>query len=298
MPSPLPEKRPLIIAHRGASALVPENTLPAIEKALDLRVDGIELDLYLSRDSQVIISHDPGPLPGKCRLRTASLPADPPFWSSLTLSAIQDNYIADCSLVTVQFKEEGPLYTGRLAPEIMRNVRSIFAPPSLDQVFALLRAYASLGAEQTDYLQRLRLFLEIKRTPFYDPLWLGPGADRFEQSLIEAVERWHFCENVIVLSFTVRALQTISQHWSALQTGLLTAHTPINLLADTRYLKTQIWCPAYQSLDRAAVLRAKDAGLLVIPWTVNSVAEMNILIEWGADGIIADAAHSLLAFWR
>jgi glycerophosphoryl diester phosphodiesterase len=50
--------RPLIIAHRGASAYAPENTLSAFKKAVQLGADGIELDVQLSKDGQVVVIHD------------------------------------------------------------------------------------------------------------------------------------------------------------------------------------------------------------------------------------------------
>ena len=50
--------RPLIIAHRGASAERPENTLAAFRQALALRVDGIELDVHVSRDGVPVVFHD------------------------------------------------------------------------------------------------------------------------------------------------------------------------------------------------------------------------------------------------
>lgn len=50
--------KPLVIAHRGASGLAPENTLAAIQKAIDIGVDRIEMDLRQSIDGQVVIIHD------------------------------------------------------------------------------------------------------------------------------------------------------------------------------------------------------------------------------------------------
>lgn len=47
-----------IFAHRGASAYVPENTLPAFEKAVDIGADGVELDIHLSRDGRLVVIHD------------------------------------------------------------------------------------------------------------------------------------------------------------------------------------------------------------------------------------------------
>ena len=53
----LPNK-PLIFAHRGASALAPENTLAAFQLALELGADGIELDVMLSKDEELVVIHD------------------------------------------------------------------------------------------------------------------------------------------------------------------------------------------------------------------------------------------------
>jgi len=51
-------KKPLIIAHRGASALAPENTLAAFKKAIDDGAEGIEFDVRLSKDGAVVVFHD------------------------------------------------------------------------------------------------------------------------------------------------------------------------------------------------------------------------------------------------
>src|SRR6187200_2457904 len=50
--------RPLVFAHRGGSALAPENTLAAFDNGLALGADGLELDLHLSRDGIVVVHHD------------------------------------------------------------------------------------------------------------------------------------------------------------------------------------------------------------------------------------------------
>ena len=52
------QNRPLVVAHRGASAAFPENTLDAFRGARDLGADWIELDVHLSRDGQLIVIHD------------------------------------------------------------------------------------------------------------------------------------------------------------------------------------------------------------------------------------------------
>jgi glycerophosphoryl diester phosphodiesterase len=52
------DRRPLIIAHRGASARAPENTLAAFRAAMALGADGIELDIQMTRDGQIVVIHD------------------------------------------------------------------------------------------------------------------------------------------------------------------------------------------------------------------------------------------------
>jgi glycerophosphoryl diester phosphodiesterase len=49
-----------LYAHRGASAELPENTLPAFARAVEIGVDALETDVHLSRDGQLIVAHDPG----------------------------------------------------------------------------------------------------------------------------------------------------------------------------------------------------------------------------------------------
>ena len=48
----------LVIAHRGASGYAPENTMPAFEKALELGAEGIELDVHMTADGEIVVIHD------------------------------------------------------------------------------------------------------------------------------------------------------------------------------------------------------------------------------------------------
>ena len=51
--------RPFVIAHRGASAELPENTLPAFERAIELGADFVEFDLHARADGELVVTHDP-----------------------------------------------------------------------------------------------------------------------------------------------------------------------------------------------------------------------------------------------
>lgn len=51
-------KRPLIIAHRGASAYAPENTMASFVKAMEMKSDGIEIDVHMTKDNVLVVCHD------------------------------------------------------------------------------------------------------------------------------------------------------------------------------------------------------------------------------------------------
>src|SRR5579864_2133877 len=56
---PQNDSRPLVIAHRGASWDLPENTLPAFERAIEVGADYVELDVHADRDGRLVVTHDP-----------------------------------------------------------------------------------------------------------------------------------------------------------------------------------------------------------------------------------------------
>ena len=51
-------KKSVVWAHRGASAYFPENTIPAFQGAIDMKADGVELDVHMSFDGKIVVSHD------------------------------------------------------------------------------------------------------------------------------------------------------------------------------------------------------------------------------------------------
>lgn len=51
-------KKPIVIAHRGASKAAPENTMSAFKKAVEMNAGGIELDVHLTRDGYLVVTHD------------------------------------------------------------------------------------------------------------------------------------------------------------------------------------------------------------------------------------------------
>jgi glycerophosphoryl diester phosphodiesterase len=273
---------------------VPENTLPSIEKALDLRVGGIEIDLHLTRDGHILVTHDPWPLPDKCRTALWSVENSPPLWSSLDLATIQSRYIADGNPDPTHYPRQTSDFVGKCSPVLMAGALSPFSPPSLAQVFALLNLYAQQSPEAAAYIRGLYVYLEVKRTPFCDPAQLGVFCEQFE-NLIAAIVRSpdNPCTKVVVLSFTVSVLQRFRRLLPQAEIALLTAHCPVDLAHELAALGTHLWCPHYRALNRETVQEAHRHGILVIPWTANDSQEMRILLDWQVDGLMTDHPQQL-----
>ncbi|HYW52279.1 MAG TPA: glycerophosphodiester phosphodiesterase family protein [Gemmatimonadaceae bacterium] len=102
---------PLVIGHRGAAAVQPENTLPSFEHAIALGVDAIEFDVRVSRDGVAVVHHDP----------------------STRRTCGEDLVVEHTGLATLRALDAAATYTGRFTP-----VRRA-AIPLLDEVLELTR---------------------------------------------------------------------------------------------------------------------------------------------------------------
>ncbi|MBC8123876.1 MAG: hypothetical protein H7Y22_18815 [Gemmatimonadaceae bacterium] len=289
MRSPRKGNRIEVQGHRGCRGLVPENTLPAFERALDLRVDAIELDLHLSRDGHVLVTHDPYPLPSICR-SIEVLPAYPPPYGELELERIQSTYIADLNPNPRAFPRQDPGFCGLISPRLMRQAASVFSPPTLVQVFELIDHYGVVHPQAKAYTDRVRLELEIKR-PLHTTL--GPYAGQFEERVSSLVQAWR--QTVVsVRSFSTRTLHLFKPSTS-LEKALLTQDACLDPVAQTRSAGARVWSPHYRTLTRSLVAEVRHNGLQVVPWTVNEPEEMRILLSWQVDGIITDVPDTLIS---
>jgi glycerophosphoryl diester phosphodiesterase len=108
-------RRPLLFAHRGASSLIPENTLASYRKARELGAPGIELDLHLSADGKFVLAHDAG------FERTS------PAWSSENPGrCIEDMQWEDIKQIDI-----GSFFDGRFKaerPQLLEDIIEEFCP--------------------------------------------------------------------------------------------------------------------------------------------------------------------------
>lgn len=177
--------RPLRVAHRGGTGLWPENTLEAFERAIDLGMDGIELDVHLSADGQLVVHHDERLNPAIARGPSGAW-LDPPtpllkLLSAERLRAYDIGRLRPGSEYAARHPEQAPLDGARI--------------PLLAEVYRLVRERARPG---------FRLYVELK-TALRD---LSQSADPIElaEAAVALTHRMELGDAVTFVSFDWRAL--------------------------------------------------------------------------------------------
>jgi len=277
-------------AHRGGRALLPENTLPAFANALTMGVDTLELDVGITADGEVIVSHERGLNPDLARDRNGGYIAAPgmPF-IKLRLEDVRTydvGQIRPDSSYAKQFPDQ----------RAMRGTRI----PTLGELFALVRKSGNT---------RVRFNIETKIDPNHPDEALDPQA--FVARLLGLIEAEGFSDRVMIQSFDWRTLGLVQQQAPKIPTVYLTLQrgsAPTIALdkatswtagfspADhggslPRTIKAAggaIWSPYFGDVTEALITEAHTLGLRVVVWTVNKRDDMARMIELGVDGIISD----------
>jgi glycerophosphoryl diester phosphodiesterase len=264
--------------HRGCRGLRPENTLPAFLHALDLGVDVLELDVIISADQQVVVSHEPWLNPLICRGPAGEpLAADNAPRHNLYRMPYAQIRQCDCGLAHPGFPQQ-------LARPAVK--------PLLREVLAAAEAHAARqGRRPPEYS------VEIKSLPEGDGLYHPAPAEFFALVLAE-LDQAGVGARTTILSFDPRVLRQAHAVRPDLRTCLLVEPEQdwLPSLRELRFVPTTFG-PSHHTVTAAALseLRMLYPGLRVVPWTVNEPADFRQLLAWGVEGITTDYPDRLIA---
>lgn len=255
----LAQPKILVHGHRGARAVLPENTLPAFRHAIEAGADVIELDVVVTKDNVPVVAHDLELNPRICQGPTGSR-----VIRELTLAEVRR---FDCG---AQPLREFPKQQARPGTGI----------PTLDEALAL----KDEGAFWFN--------IETKINPRRPELSVSPEA--FARLVVDAVRRHRLERRVIVQSFDFRTLHAVKKLAPELRLAALFSEKDRDFVAVAREAGARIVAPLHTLVTPEKVAAAHDAGLEVVPWTANEPADWDRLIEAGVDAIITDDPEALI----
>ncbi|MFC7697594.1 glycerophosphodiester phosphodiesterase [Bradyrhizobium sp. GCM10028915] len=277
-------------AHRGGRALLPENTLPAFANALSIGVDTLELDVGITADGEVVVSHERGLNPDITRDANGAYVTPPgtPF-VKLRLADVRTYDVG-------QIRPDSPYAKQFPDQRAMPGTRI----PTLSELFALVRKSGNT---------RVRFNIETKIDPNHPDETLDPQS--FVTKLLGVIEAEKFSDRVMIQSFDWRTLLLVQQRAPKMPTVYLTLQRgsgqtvaldkATNWTAGfspadhggslPRTIKAAggaVWSPYFGDVTAALIAETHALGLRVVVWTVNKPEDMARMIEIGVDGIISD----------
>ncbi len=267
--------------HRGCRGLMPENTIAAMLKAVDLGVNTLEMDICFSKDKKALLSHEP--------FFNHEITTTPD--GSFITEKEEKNY----NLYQMDYRLITKFDVGmKPHPRFPQQEKIKAVKPLLADLFDSVKVHCILKLQlQGKDVRKLELpyyNIETKTTPATDNIY-HPAPAEFVELLMQVIREKHMEQFVIIQSFDFRTLQYLHQHYPKIKTAMLVEDF------DQRSLEEQItalgftptiYSPAYSLATEDLVKKCHAQMIKVIPWTVNERKEMERLKGLGVDGIISD----------
>ncbi|MDX2134757.1 MAG: glycerophosphodiester phosphodiesterase family protein [Saprospiraceae bacterium] len=263
--------------HRGCRGLMPENTIPAFLKALEFEaVTTLELDLAVSADGRLVLSHEPwfyAPI--------TTLPGGAP----LEETAEEQHLLFRLTAEEIRRYDVGI----RPHPRFPQQKRTPACKPTLQEVVDTVRAVSPERAAHIGWN------MEIKSRPEWDGD-KTPPVDSFARLVVAFLQKNQLTEQTTVQSFDVRALQAVRKIAPQIRLVLLVENnrTLEENLSDLGFVPA-VYSPDHTLVNQKLVQQCREKGLKLIPWTINEVPDMRRLIRLRVDGIITDYPDRLSA---
>ena len=258
--------------HRGCRGLMPENTIPAMLKALDLGVTTLELDVVITKDNKVLVSHEPW--------FEAEITTKPDGTFIKPAEAMQYN------IFQMNYDEIVKYDVGMKAhPRFPRQEKVKAIKPLLADLFDSVAENMKTRRRPFPYFN-----IETKCLPAGDGRF-HPKPEEFVELLMAVIKEKQVEERVIIQSFDFRTLKYLHEKYPPIKTALLIEDSDENdfdgQLTKLGYTP-EYYSPNQTLVDEKLVKQCHDKGMKIIPWTVNDEKQIKKLKKIGVDGIITD----------
>lgn len=258
--------------HRGCRGLMPENTIPAMINAIGLGVTTLEMDVVITKDKKVILSHEP--------------------WFGQEITTKPDgSYMGPreerkYNIYWMTYEETKTFDVGmKPHPRFPQQQKMKVTKPLLADV---------IDSVNKEMMTRRRPFpfynIETKTNPEGDGVF-HPKPEEFVELLMSVIKEKRIEELVIIQSFDFRTLKYLHQKYPDIKTAALVEATDKRTIDDINKelgFTPTIFSPAYQLVNEKLIKKCHDQNIKIIPWTVNEKVKIEELKKMGVDGIISD----------
>ncbi|MBD0401367.1 glycerophosphodiester phosphodiesterase [Flammeovirga sp. EKP202] len=261
--------------HRGCRGVYPENTTLAFIRALEVGVTTLEMDVVISKDKKVVVSHEP-------------------FFSHEIATSPDGKYIEkenelDHNLYEMTYSEIKEYDVGLRKHLRFPNQKKLKAyKPLLSEVIENAEKYAGSNGINKPFYN-----IEIKRDPKYDNIY-HPEVEEFVRLVLNEINQLDIKERVTIQSFDVGSLQEVKRVDPSLKLVLLIENT--NSLEDNLQklgFNPEVYSPYYELVTEELVAKCHQENIKLIPWTVNEEDDILEMIQLNVDGIITDYPQRL-----
>ncbi len=273
-------QKPIIQGHRGCRGEFPENSLPAFQHALEMGVEVLEMDVCMSADGQVLVSHEP---------YMNSLYAIKPDGTPVLKS--EENAL---NVFKMNYSEIRKFDVGSRGNFLFPEQKKVYAyKPLLEEVFQLAENFRKKTGKKIYYN------IEIKSDPKEYGVSQPATVDEFSEKVWAIMAKNVRPEFIILQSFDFNVLKywhksIQSGHFSRVDlSALVTRKAPAITCKDLGFTPA-IYSPNFTSLTKDIVNDCHAKGMKVVPWTVNELTDMKEMIQIGVDEIITDYPSRML----
>lgn len=260
-----------IQGHRGCRGLFPENSLPAFEKAMDLNVRTIELDIAITKDKKVVVSHEP------FMSRTICLKPDG--------SEIPESEDMVYNLYEMTHKEIKQFDCGtKFHPTYPNQIKLKAYKPLMTEVFQLAEKKKS----------DVKFNIEIKSKAEYYGIYT-PEPNEYVHIVLNEIRNYGFVERSNLQSFDINILEEIHCQEPLIKIALLIDEDEdIGTKLSQLSFKPNIISPYFKLVFKDLVCNYQAQGFTIIPWTVNEESDMKSMLNYGVNAIITDFPNRLI----
>ncbi|MEO5996893.1 MAG: glycerophosphodiester phosphodiesterase [Chitinophagaceae bacterium] len=258
--------------HRGCRGLMPENTIPAMIKAIEIGVTTLEMDAMITKDEKVIISHDA-------------------FFNHLITTKADGTYIEakdekKYTIFGMTYAETQQFDVGlKLLPAFPQQKKLAVHKPLLSDLIDSVQLHCKKEKREEPFYN-----IETKSDPATDNT-LHPAPEKFVELLMEVIYRKGIAEKVIIQSFDFRTLKILHQKYPSIKTAaLIGPKDPKSIEDQIKDLgfTPSIYSPEFSLVNKELVSDCHQRNMKLVPWTVNDKKIIESLRVLGVDGIISD----------